>query len=310
MTMKYNDDKKDDGNDGNGDVTCAFADNDRGEDFQEQIGMPDEENMRHWSHHHSVDTVDDPIFRAAMRGYDTVSFVFGLEVTWSLIQQRQQEEEEKQAMLEIERLEKVDEEETSTNEKHEERDFCSKSDNKSEGDIGDDDDDDDDAIWNLSRVYTSSELESDCAVTCEINGCELRACSLWKSSTGKETNVCLDCQEEEFSGWPNGLEPSDQRQHSLINSLCSKLSTHSPKDPQCIEQPDALTISDNSDDEIDSAEKSKSDSKIIDLCSSQQESTIQSSTTWSCSHCTFQNEDTERKCQMCNHYRSPKKPRI
>lgn len=56
--------------------------------------IADEENMRHWSHHHSTDTVDDPIFRAAMRGCDSVSFVFGLEVTWSLIQQRQQEEEE------------------------------------------------------------------------------------------------------------------------------------------------------------------------------------------------------------------------
>lgn len=90
-------------------VSCAFVNNDRGEDFQEQIGMPDEENMRHWSHHHSIDTVDDPVFRAAMRGYDSVSFVFGLEVTWSLIQQRQQEEEEREAMLELERLENMEE---------------------------------------------------------------------------------------------------------------------------------------------------------------------------------------------------------
>ena len=83
--------------------------NERGEDYQEQIGMPDEENMRSWSHHHSTDTVDDPIFRAAMRGYDTVSFVFGLEVTWSLIQQRQQDEEEKQAMLELESMKEMNE---------------------------------------------------------------------------------------------------------------------------------------------------------------------------------------------------------
>lgn len=56
--------------------------NERGDDYQEQIGMPDEEDMRQWSHHHTVDTVDDPVFRAALRGRDTVSFVFGLEVTW------------------------------------------------------------------------------------------------------------------------------------------------------------------------------------------------------------------------------------
>jgi hypothetical protein len=92
-------------------LKCAFVNNERGDNFQEQIGMPDEENMRHWSHHHSSDTVDDPVFRAAMRGFDSVSFVFGLEVTWSLIQQRQQEEEEKQAMLELECIQELDEDE-------------------------------------------------------------------------------------------------------------------------------------------------------------------------------------------------------
>lgn len=86
---------------------CALIDNERGEDYQEQLGMPDEENMRSWSHHYSTDTVDDPVFRAAMRGFDSVSFVFGLEVTWSLIQQRQQEEEERQAAEELQRLEEL-----------------------------------------------------------------------------------------------------------------------------------------------------------------------------------------------------------
>ena len=89
-------------------LNSSLHNNERGEDYQEQIGMPDEENMRHWSHHHSADTTDDPIFRAAMRGYDTVSFVFGLEVTWSLIQQRQQEEEERIAMVELEQLEALE----------------------------------------------------------------------------------------------------------------------------------------------------------------------------------------------------------
>jgi len=60
--------------------------------------------MRSWSHHFSSDTCDDPVFRTAMNGYDNVSFVFGLEVTWSLIQQRQQEEEEKIAMEELQRI--------------------------------------------------------------------------------------------------------------------------------------------------------------------------------------------------------------
>ena len=88
-------------------AAAADVDNERGDDYQEQIGMPDEENMRSWSHHHTTDTVDDPIFRAAMRGTDAVSFVFGLEVTWSLIQQRQQEEEERLAMQELEAIQEL-----------------------------------------------------------------------------------------------------------------------------------------------------------------------------------------------------------
>ena len=65
----------------------------RSENFQQQLGMPDEENMRNWSHHYSTESCDDPVFRNAMRGTDAVSFVFGLEVNWSLIEERQQMEE-------------------------------------------------------------------------------------------------------------------------------------------------------------------------------------------------------------------------
>lgn len=100
---------------------CATLHNERGDDYQEQIGMPDEENMRHWSHHHTTDTVDDPVFRAAMRGTDSVSFVFGLEVTWSLIQQRQQEDEERQAMEELEGIEELQEAEEDAEEDEEEK---------------------------------------------------------------------------------------------------------------------------------------------------------------------------------------------
>jgi hypothetical protein len=38
--------------------SSSYVHNERGEDFQDQIGMPDEENMRSWSHHHTTDTVD------------------------------------------------------------------------------------------------------------------------------------------------------------------------------------------------------------------------------------------------------------
>lgn len=94
---------------GDNDDNAAPSRVERGEDYQEQLGMPDEENMRSWSHHHTTDTVDDPIFRAAMHGYDAVSFVFGLEVTWSLIQERQQEEEDRKSLEELEQIDDLEE---------------------------------------------------------------------------------------------------------------------------------------------------------------------------------------------------------
>lgn len=115
MTMKANDDKHDNVveiDDTNGGMPGAAAImNERGDNYQEQMGMPDEENMRSWSHHYTTDTIDDPVFRAAMRGFESVSFIFGLEVTWSLIQQKNQEEDEKQAMLELQAIQELNVEE-------------------------------------------------------------------------------------------------------------------------------------------------------------------------------------------------------
>lgn len=43
--------------------------------FQEQMGMPKEEDLNSWSHHYSTDTADDPVFRGAMvRGCRAIAF--------------------------------------------------------------------------------------------------------------------------------------------------------------------------------------------------------------------------------------------
>jgi hypothetical protein len=139
---------------------CATLNNERGEDYQEQIGMPDEENMRSWSHHHTSDTVDDPVFRAAMRGYDSVSFVFGLEVTWSLIQQRQQEEEERQAMKELEAIQELEQTEESAKE-------------EVGGDVQLDDassDDGDDEVEGANEALTNDLSEQEVGITADVSG--------------------------------------------------------------------------------------------------------------------------------------------
>lgn len=68
-----------------------------------QTGMPKEEDLNRWSHHHSAQSCDDEIFRLSQVGYDTVSFVFGLEVTWDLIQEQMKEDEEHQKAVEEEK---------------------------------------------------------------------------------------------------------------------------------------------------------------------------------------------------------------
>jgi len=57
ISEKENSDPCADCEDGSNELS-SYVHNERGEDFQDQIGMPDEENMRSWSHHHTTDTVD------------------------------------------------------------------------------------------------------------------------------------------------------------------------------------------------------------------------------------------------------------
>jgi len=51
-----------------------------------QHEMPKEEDLNNWSHHFSVDTIDDDYLKQATRGTDLISFVFGLHVNWELTQ--------------------------------------------------------------------------------------------------------------------------------------------------------------------------------------------------------------------------------
>jgi len=223
--------------------------NERGDDYQEQIGMPDEENMRSWSHHYNTDTVDDPVFRAAMRGFDAVSFVFGLEVTWSLIQQRQEEEEERAAMEELERMQKLEQEAAAAGvalggENEDGGDNCSTGSNddgsasdntaaeslppepeiegteKMDASAGDAESSGDE-VWNLSQVFSIQDIKSASAATCSGDTCSRKACSVWSSTLNEVWNSCLDCQDEEFGGWPEGMVPTDEEHLSCIKSLCS-----------------------------------------------------------------------------------------
>ena len=65
-------------------------------EFVPQEGCPEDEDFNKWSHHTSVDTCDDEALRRACQDNDVVSFVFGLEVNWTLLQSKQEEQREEE----------------------------------------------------------------------------------------------------------------------------------------------------------------------------------------------------------------------
>ena len=69
---------------------------DAADEFVPQEGCPEDEDFNRWSHHTSVDTCDDEALRRACQDNDVVSFVFGLEVNWTLLQSKQEEQREEE----------------------------------------------------------------------------------------------------------------------------------------------------------------------------------------------------------------------
>jgi hypothetical protein len=59
--------------------------------------MPKEEDLNNWSHHFSVDSVDDEYLKKATQGTGLVKFVFGLHVNWDLTQKQQALDEQRDA---------------------------------------------------------------------------------------------------------------------------------------------------------------------------------------------------------------------
>lgn len=276
---------------GNQDDKLAVINNERGENFQEQLGMPEEEDMRSWSHHFSTDTVDDPIFRAAMRGYDNVSFVFGLEVTWGLIQEKQQMQEEREAVKELERLEELEKEAAaaarlegessgSENEAHSVQRKAISSPGADEPDAAqaktplptsashektsDDcnyagsESEEDDEDWTFVRMYAPEEIMGSSPVLCDENDCSRRACALWKSSGGRNASACLDCLNEEYGGWPKGHNgPPDNSHKCCFETWCSGTPPDDDDDDITHVEEDGT---DSEEDEFSVADDSKEES--------------------------------------------------
>ncbi len=294
---------------GNNETSAASYLNERGEDYQEQIGMPDEENMRLWSHHYNTDTVDDPIFRAAMRGYDSVSFIFGLEVTWGLIQQRQQEEEERQAMLELEKMNELVEvaediektEDDSTNEDVTCTDLigAKESTENNEGADGDlIDENNSEGDDDQSTTACNEESTHDCPtkenldLLSKIIVGKTRLSVLWPDDDIYYPCIVQSHCPNSSSKYVYNLRYDDGEVETL--DLTSEIFRIEDGDEMAIDAPD----SDNTTSESSVMDDEKSGGAEEQSLERSQRSSP-TSNTWDCPSCTFQNKMKVKKCTMC-----------
>ena len=68
-------------------------------------------------------------------------------------------------------------------------------DNDDDDDVDDDDDDEGGGLWELTKIYTVSELKKVKPIMCMTKKCNLVACSRWEPiEGGTPWDTCLDCQ--------------------------------------------------------------------------------------------------------------------
>ena len=295
---------------------AATVDNERGDDYQEQIGMPDEENMRSWSHHHSTDTVDDPIFRAAMRGCDAVSFVFGLEVTWSLIQQRQQEEEERLAMQELEAIQELQDEDEEDGDDNESNDDDEDGSSETEDSKEVATDNPSSPSKNEKDTKSSADDRNESMEDANEDDDKLIDSSASTQSDGSDGQVSLEAGEDEIDDDNESMNDES----SSVDGNEEELEAQSPASPESLttdtEKPTSdertgavdtddtspvSSTSSSSSSQFAEAEsiggRSSSDEAMVDTDYSVNAS--KSTSEWACPTCTLLNPKSRRKCTAC-----------
>eukprot|EP00980_Cylindrotheca_fusiformis_P023372 scaffold10429_cov126-Cylindrotheca_fusiformis.AAC.3 len=90
-------------------------------------------------------------------------------------------------------------------------------------------------VWDLRKILSFNDLNKDATIKCSTEDCLLAACSVWVSNLEPTTKwySCLDCQEQDFDGWPPlhemPLKCMDAEHLQLIGNKCS--TNRTPKMP-------------------------------------------------------------------------------
>jgi len=291
--LKSDDGDAHDTNKADHEIISSAAASKRGDNYEEQIGMPEEEDMRSWSHHHSTQTVDDPVFRAAMQGYDDiVSFVFGLEVTWSLIQERQQQEEEQQALLELQAIDELEEEEEADDEEDESDEDCN--------------------VKNESKEDSGKEEAGGCALDIKAEDAE----SSSSNEDGDDTSEKSDSDDD-----------GDDEQEMAASEVDAQVATTEESEISDDEDDDDDDDDDDDENNHEVEIQSATSSNVLEAeIATQDDDEVMAAVTadsspedkenteptnpnsWTCQTCTLVNSNRKAKCGACEQPR-PKKRR-
>jgi hypothetical protein len=224
-----------------------------------------------------------------MRGFDTVSFVFGLEVTWSLIQQRQQEEEEKQAMLELEEAQKCDPSVEGDGGSSSDDDLAAGCGHIDKTEQANGDGDDNLATTSYGYIEGTEQAnisneecdQSDGSVdmtdAVESSTTAIRASDDSREACGDGTGVVVDSGETMSDTLGKHIHTAEVNA-AASSEICSRDGR---------EQTDKIVGNSDSDDSDD-------DSR-------------QPCNQWICQACTFQNASSRKTCHMCRTKKSPPK---
>ena len=94
----------------------------------------------------------------------------------------------------------------------------------------------DDEQWDLSHVFTVEEMKSCKEPMCMTEDCPLIACCLWVSNKNPNEpwRTCLDCQENDFDGWPSSDEipmkmMTNEHREFLIDNCTAQTSPKMPE---------------------------------------------------------------------------------
>lgn len=262
--------------------------------------------MRDWAHHHRTDTVDDPVFRAAMQGYDSVSFVFSLEVTWSKIQQRQQEEEDQKALEELQALQELQEEneeaKDDTNDSDDvKKDDASEKENEENGQAESidtasmklEDVNDDEAAKDVFTPKNNQKLSSENKSTpMELEDSD--------DGTGRESDKEISSaveDEDDDRGEAVVAETTDGTDDEEI-VVAATAETSSPSGKSSSGSETDSSSSDSSPER--SVVGSTQDAEILESTQGETSPSSQAKPdSWNCEKCTYKNETGKRKCIIC-----------